>query len=193
MERQLFDRVYEAVVNRETTYEGIYYTAVKTTKIVCRPTCRAKTPLAGNVTFYATLEEAVRAGYRPCKRYKPEENGPLRPDAVLAEQTDAIIEKRYREKLTLQLLADSLAISPYHLQRVYKQVRGYSPQEKTERVRLARAQKLLLESGDSIADIGGAVGYASPPHFTAWFCKRTGVSPTEYRNGHRGGATYDRK
>ncbi|WP_372630286.1 bifunctional transcriptional activator/DNA repair enzyme AdaA [Cohnella sp.] len=187
MERQLFDRVYEAVVNRETTYEGIYYTAVRSTKIVCRPTCRAKTPLAVNVTFYPSLEAAVRAGYRPCKRCKPEENGPLRPDAVLAEQTDAIIGQRYREKLTLQVLADSLAISPYHLQRVYKQVRGYSPQEKTERVRLEQAKKLLRDSSASVADIGESVGYASPPHFTAWFCKRTGVLPTEYRSGHRGG------
>ncbi|GAA3411487.1 bifunctional transcriptional activator/DNA repair enzyme AdaA [Paenibacillus hodogayensis] len=185
MEQQLFNRVYESVVKREPTYDGVYYTGVKTTKIVCRPTCRAKTPLAGNVTFYDSLEGALHAGFRPCKRCKPEENGPLRPDAALAAQVDAIIEKKYSDKLTLSMLAASLAISPYHLQRVYKQVTGYSPAEKTERVRLKHAQKLLVETDEAVAEVGAAVGYSSPSHFTSWFCRRTGLSPTEYRNGQR--------
>ncbi|QJD84592.1 bifunctional transcriptional activator/DNA repair enzyme AdaA [Cohnella herbarum] len=187
MDQQLFERVYEGVVNRETTYEGIYYTAVKTTKIVCRPTCRARTPHATNVTFYPSLEEALHAGFRPCKRCKPEENGALRPDAALAAQVDAIIEEQYATKLTLAMLAASVAISPYHLQRIYKEVTGYSPAEKTERVRLAHAQRRLAETNDGIADIGATVGYGSPSYFTSWFYRRTGISPTEYRNGHRGG------
>ncbi|NOU96716.1 helix-turn-helix domain-containing protein [Paenibacillus sp. LMG 31456] len=191
MDQKLFDLVYESVVNRESTYEGIYYTGVRTTKIVCRPTCRAKIPLAINVTFYRSLEDALHAGFRPCKRCKPEENGALRPDAALAAQVDSIIETQYHDKLTLPQLAVSLAISPYHLQRTYKQVTGYSPAEKTERVRLRHAQRLLLESSATIAEIGAAVGYGSPSHFASWFCRRTGISPTAYRNGQRGGDSLD--
>lgn len=191
MDQQLFDLVYEAVVKRESTYEGVYYTGVRTTKIVCRPTCRAKTPYASNVTFYPSLEAALHAGFRPCKRCKPEENGALRPDAALAAQVDAIIETQYNGKLTLAMLAASLAVSPYHLQRIYKQVTGYSPAEKTERIRLMHAQRLLLESSAAIAEIGTAVGYTSPAHFTSWFSRRTGVSPTAYRNGQGGGDSFD--
>jgi AraC family transcriptional regulator of adaptative response / methylphosphotriester-DNA alkyltransferase methyltransferase len=191
MDQKLFDLVYESVVNRESTYEGVYYTGVRTTKIVCRPTCRAKVPNAINVTFYRSLEEALQAGFRPCKRCRPEANGALRPDAALAAQVDAIIETQYKDKLTLPLLAVSLAVSPYHLQRTYKQVTGYSPAEKTERVRFTHAQRLLLESSATIAEIGVAVGYGSPSHFTSWFCRRTGISPTAYRNGQRGGNSFD--
>lgn len=190
MDQQLFDLVYEAVVKRESTYEGVYYTGVRTTKIVCRPTCRAKTPYASNVTFYPSLEAAIQAGFRPCKRCKPEANGALRPDAALAAQVDAIIETQYNGKLTLPMLAASLAISPYHLQRIYKQVTGYSPAEKTERIRFMHAQRLLLESSAAIAEIGAAVGYVSPPHFATWFSRRAGVSPTAYRNG-QGGDSFD--
>ncbi len=193
MDPELFRLVYEGVVQRATTYEGIYYTAVKTTKIVCRPTCRAKTPLASNVSFYSSLEDAVRAGYRPCKRCKPDENGPLRPDAALAEHVDALIESRYGEKLTLTALATSLAVSPYHLQRVYKQVRGYSPQENIERTRLKNAQNRLLETDDPIAEIGESVGCGSPSYFTSWFCKRTGVSPSEFRDRNKGGTLHERR
>ncbi|MCQ6557158.1 bifunctional transcriptional activator/DNA repair enzyme AdaA [Paenibacillus mendelii] len=191
MDQKLFDLIYDSVVNRESTYDGVYYTGVKTTKIVCRPTCRAKTPYAANVTFYRSLEDALHAGFRPCKRCKPDANGSLRPDAALAAQVDAIIETQYNDKLTLPMLADSLAISPYHLQRTYKLVRGYSPAEKTERVRLAHAQRLLSESNATIAEIGTAVGYGGPSHFTSWFSLRTGVSPSEYRNGQRGAVIID--
>ncbi|MBW7474790.1 helix-turn-helix domain-containing protein [Paenibacillus oenotherae] len=191
MDQKLFDLVYESVVKREPTYEGVYYTGVRTTKIVCRPTCRARTPHATNVTFYHSLEAALRAGFRPCKRCKPEANGALRPDAALAAQVDAMIEDRYNEKLTLATLAASLAISPYHLQRIYKQVTGHSPAEQTERVRLKHAQRRLLESDATIAEIGMSVGYNGPSHFTTWFGRRMGISPTEYRNGARGVDSYD--
>ncbi|MDQ0090365.1 AraC family transcriptional regulator of adaptative response / methylphosphotriester-DNA alkyltransferase methyltransferase [Paenibacillus anaericanus] len=191
MDQKLFDLLYAAVVNRESTYEGVYYTGVKTTKIVCRPTCRAKTPKAMNVTFYSTLEDALQAGFRPCKRCKPEANGALGPDAALAAQVDTIIETQYKDKLTLSQLAALLAISPYHLQRTYKRVSGYSPAEKTELVRLKHAQRFLLESNATIAEIGEAVGYGSPSHFAAWFSNRTGISPTAYRNGQGGGDESD--
>ncbi|RXZ80296.1 helix-turn-helix domain-containing protein [Paenibacillaceae bacterium] len=191
MDQKLFDLVYSSVVNRESTYDGVYYTGVKTTKIVCRPTCRARTPHAVNVTFYSTLEDALHAGFRPCKRCKPEENGRLRPDAALAAQVDEMIATQYKEKLTLPMLARSLAISPYHLQRVYTQVRGYSPAEKTERVRLAHAQQLLAQSGGTIAEIGAAVGYGSPSYFTSWFCRRVGISPLAYRNRQGKGESMD--
>lgn len=60
-----------AVRGRDERYAGVFYCAVKTTKIVCLPTCPARA-LEKNIVFYDTLQEAVAAGYRPCKRCKPD-------------------------------------------------------------------------------------------------------------------------
>ncbi|WP_025698146.1 Ada metal-binding domain-containing protein, partial [Paenibacillus forsythiae] len=63
MDQALFDLVYQAVARRDACYDGIYYTGVRTTGIVCRPSCRARTPRPDNVTFYPSLEAALQAGF----------------------------------------------------------------------------------------------------------------------------------
>lgn len=191
MDPRLFECIYDSVVKRESTYDGVYYTAVLTTHIVCRPSCRARTPKAGNIVFYESLQEAVRAGFRPCKRCRPEEGGKLRPDAVLAAQADGIMAERYGEKLTLQLLADELKVSPFHLQRIYKRVNGQSPAARLDGLRLAQASKMLADNALAIAEIGQAVGFQGPSHFAAWFARKTGLPPTEYRNQFKGGIQHD--
>jgi AraC family transcriptional regulator of adaptative response / methylphosphotriester-DNA alkyltransferase methyltransferase len=181
MDPTQFEAVYASVLRRESTFDGIYYTGVRTTKIVCRPSCRAKTPLARNVTFYRSLEAALAAGFRPCKRCKPEEGGPLGPDAALAAKVDALLETAFDQKLSLSSLAAWLAVSPFHLQRVYKRVRGCSPAEKLDRVRLEVAMRLLRHAELPAAEIGAAIGFRSPSHFSVWFSRKTGLSPTVYR------------
>ncbi|TLS49754.1 methylphosphotriester-DNA--protein-cysteine methyltransferase family protein [Paenibacillus antri] len=185
MERELFERIYATVARRESTYDGVYYTGVRTTKIVCRPSCRAKTPKPENVTFYPSLEAALAAGFRPCKRCKPDENGVLSPDAAMAAQADAILAGRYADKVTLSALADELAVSPYHLQRTYKRVRGVSPAETVERLRREEAERRLARSDDSVADIAASIGFGTASHFTVWFARGAGMTPTAYRNERR--------
>ncbi|NOU83189.1 helix-turn-helix domain-containing protein [Paenibacillus sp. LMG 31459] len=187
MEPQLFERIYDSVVRREPTYDGVYYTAVLTTRIVCRPSCRARTPKAANVVFYGSLQEAVREGFRPCKRCRPEEGGTLRPDAVLASQADAIMDGQFGSKLTLQSMAEQLKVSPFHLQRTYKRVTGQSPAARLDELRTGETRRLLAETDTGIADVGKAVGFRSASHFAAWFVKKSGLSPTEYRSKHNEG------
>lgn len=194
MDPQLFEHIYETVVRREPTYDGIYYTAVQTTHIVCRPSCRARTPKASNVVFYSSLQEAIREGFRPCKRCRPEEGGTLRPDAVLAAQADAIMDKRFASKLTLQTMAAELKVSPFHLQRTYKRVTGQSPAARLDALRAEEARRLLTETEAGVAEVGGAVGFRTPSHFAAWFVKKTGLSPTDYRTKHQeGGDSHEAK
>jgi AraC family transcriptional regulator, regulatory protein of adaptative response / DNA-3-methyladenine glycosylase II len=66
-----FDHAYRAVAERDATQDGRFVTAVRTTGVYCRPSCPARTPLARNVTFYATADEARAAGYRACRRCHP--------------------------------------------------------------------------------------------------------------------------
>jgi AraC family transcriptional regulator, regulatory protein of adaptative response / methylphosphotriester-DNA alkyltransferase methyltransferase len=190
MEQELFDRVYQAVVHRASTYEGIYYTGVKSTKIVCRPTCRAKTPLARNVTFFRSIEDALAAGFRPCKRCKPDENGVLRPDALLVKQVNEVIDSQFHTKLTLRILAARLAVSPYHLQRIYKQIAGLSPKEQIRRVRIEHALVALHSLDIPIADIAIRTGCHTPSHFATWFRRYVGLSPEAYREQYRRGVAH---
>ena len=62
---------YNFIGNRDTVYDGVFYTAVKTTKIFCLPSCRARKPLQKNVIFYDTKNEAIKNGFRACKICKP--------------------------------------------------------------------------------------------------------------------------
>ena len=66
-----FETCNDARLRRDPAYDGLFFVAVKTTKIFCRPTCRVKQPLTKNVRFYATVAEAEQAGYRACLRCKP--------------------------------------------------------------------------------------------------------------------------
>jgi AraC family transcriptional regulator of adaptative response / methylphosphotriester-DNA alkyltransferase methyltransferase len=181
MDAELFEKVYASIVRKETTYDGIYYTGVKTTRIVCRPSCRSRTPKRENITLYPSVQAAARDGFRPCKRCKPETPGPLGPDAALAAQTDAMIAACYGERLTLRTIANRLAISPYHLQRTYKRVTGQSPMGRLHETRLAAARRLLAESGLPVLEVAQAVGFRSASHFAVWFREKTGASPAEYR------------
>jgi AraC family transcriptional regulator of adaptative response / methylphosphotriester-DNA alkyltransferase methyltransferase len=161
---------------------------VKTTKIVCRPSCRARTPKPENIKLYRSVAAAVRDGFRPCKRCKPETPGPHGPDAALAAQVDALIAEQYGERLTLRALANELAVSPFHLQRTYKRVTGRSPINRLHEMRLAEACR-LLSAGAAAADTARAVGFRSSSHFAVWFRAETGMSPVEYRDG-RGDGTF---
>lgn len=66
-------KCYEAVERRDSSYDGRFYTCVKTTGVYCKPSCHAKTPLSKNVEFVANIEEAKAAGFRACKKCKPRE------------------------------------------------------------------------------------------------------------------------
>lgn len=181
MEQKLFDLIYASVLAKEHTYDGIYYTCVRTTRIFCRPSCRARTPYPQNVRFVNSSEEAMELGYRPCKRCKPEEAGKLGPDEVMAAKVDHLIERDLSCPMTLNMLAGQLAVSPFHLQKVYKRVKGYSPADHLQAVRMKEAKSLLAQDQLTVAMIARAVGFRSPSHFTVWFKRDSGCSPRDYR------------
>ncbi|AWB44599.1 AraC family transcriptional regulator [Paenibacillus sp. CAA11] len=182
MDQKQFDQIYSTVMKKDSTYDGIYYTCVKTTKIFCRPSCRARTPYPQNVIFMTSVEDAVKAGFRPCKRCRPEVPGRGGPDEQLANKVDELLQERLDRSVTLRVLASELSVSPYHLMRVYKRVRGYSPADHLRELRLEQTKCLLRSGANSIAEIGRSVGYTSAAHFSAWFKQACAVTPAEYRD-----------
>ncbi|MDQ1910101.1 Ada metal-binding domain-containing protein [Paenibacillus sp. GD4] len=180
---QVFEAVYETILSRDTRHDGVYYVGIVTTGIFCRPSCRSRTPKRDNVRVYSSIEEARHAGFRACKRCKPDDPTPHGPDAELAEALSELIRQRYRENgLTLEAMAAALAISPYHMQRVYKRVTGLTPSKRLQQVRIEAAKRCLHETDRPIADIAKANGFGTAAHFSFVFQRSEGCAPNEYRN-----------
>ena len=90
----------EAFLQRDASYDGVFYTGVRTTGIFCRPTCSARKPLTKNLSFFAEAEEALSAGYRPCLRCRPLEQGGEVPDWLrpLLEAVEADPARRWTDQ-----------------------------------------------------------------------------------------------
>jgi AraC family transcriptional regulator, regulatory protein of adaptative response / methylphosphotriester-DNA alkyltransferase methyltransferase len=174
------EEVWEAIINCDSAYDGKFFYGVDTTKIFCRPSCKSRNPKRENVRVFSSIEEAVSANFRPCKRCRPDH---MRwPDEDLVQRVVKLIENRYQEVLTLSNLANVLYVSPYHLHRTFKRVVGQTPADYLRTTRLKAAQKLLTETEKTITDIAIAVGFPNVAHFSTVFQKQFGVAPSAYRS-----------
>lgn len=173
---------WQAVVDCDAAYDGAFFYAVASTGIFCRPSCRSRTPSRSNVSAFANREEALAAGYRPCKRCKPDEL--VMPVEAWVDRIAAWIERRYAEPFTLGTLAEEMHGSPYHLQRTFKHYRGVTPAQYATKLRVERAKALLAETERSVSDVAAAVGIANAAYFATVFQSQTGLSPTQYRRTH---------
>ena len=115
------DTMYRALVNCDSSFEGIFYVGVRTTGIFCRPTCSAKKPARENVDFFATLSEALHGGYRPCLRCHPMDPGKRPPKLI--ERLRAEVEHAPGGRLTDKELA-AMAIDPSTARRQFKRHYG---------------------------------------------------------------------
>jgi len=111
------DAMYRALVNRDSSFEGIFFVGVRTTGIFCRPTCSAKKPARANVDFFATPSEALHGGYRPCLRCRPMDRNERPPKLI--EQLRAEVERAPGGRLTDKELA-ALSIEQPLVIRVWR-------------------------------------------------------------------------
>jgi len=176
------DMVYEAILGHDTKFDGIYYVGIKSTGIFCRPSCRSRTPKKENIVVFDSIESAEKAGFRACKRCRPDDPGRHGPDAQLAGRLKDLVQKSYDRPLTLAGLAAELNVSQYHLQRVFKRIIGITPARYLHDLRMEQARQ-LLERGDlPIREIAFGVGFRSLSHFASAFQKANGSSPLKYRD-----------
>lgn len=186
--------MYQAVITNEQQYDGMFYYAVKTTGIVCRPSCKSKPPNRYNVTFFDSLEEAIKQGYRPCKRCRPDLGTHYTPEIDAIETACAIISQEYDKPALLQELPVRIGISLSHFQRLFKKEVGLTPKEFLQKIKITKATELLIGSNMSTIDICLASGFASMSSFYVAFRNQTGLSPQEYRQTQRHkGACNDHK
>ena len=167
-----------AMLERDTSYEGVFFTAVKTTGIFCRPGCTARSPKPANVEFFASAEQCLAAGYRACKRCKPLDTAASAPDWVqkLFKSVDADPEQRWTDA---RLLAEG--IEPLKLRRWFKQHFGmtFHAWLRTRRLGMALGG---IKQGDSIDDVAFDSGYESLSGFRDAFQKSFHITPGRAAN-----------
>jgi AraC family transcriptional regulator of adaptative response/methylated-DNA-[protein]-cysteine methyltransferase len=175
------DPRWAAIAARDPAADGKFFYSVRTTGVYCRPSCGARTPLPGNVAFHSTAADAERAGFRPCKRCRPDE-------PALAEQHAAKVAElcRWIEGAegvpSLQQLAKHAGMSPHHLHRIFKAVTGVTPRAYAAAHRAARVRTELRRSGTVTEAIYGA-GFNSGARFYEKSDDVLGMTPTSFRAG----------
>ncbi|MBM7683911.1 AraC family transcriptional regulator of adaptative response / methylphosphotriester-DNA alkyltransferase methyltransferase [Pullulanibacillus pueri] len=170
--------MWEKIIACDRSYDGLFFTAVKTTKIYCRPSCRSRKPKKTNVEFYYTIDDVEKAGYRACKRCQPEVGHPQRE---VAQKVMAFLVSHYKHKIILQDIADHVGVSPYYLERLFKHETAETPRTYLEKIRVDKAAHLLQSTKRTNLDICYEVGFQSPSNFYKAFRRRKQCSPSEYR------------
>lgn len=173
------DIQYQAIKNNDKRYDNVFWYAVKSTKIFCRPTCLSRLPKKENIEIYYTREGPIRAGYRPCKRCQP--LGKPVSDEEWAQEIDTILLHHYQQKLTLEELSYLARGSESNLRHTYKAVTGMTPQKRLMNIRLEKARNELLETNLTVKEIAERVGMSNVGYFIRKFRAYYGDSPLQFR------------
>ncbi|MET0917738.1 MAG: bifunctional DNA-binding transcriptional regulator/O6-methylguanine-DNA methyltransferase Ada [Burkholderiales bacterium] len=175
------DPRWAAVVVRDPKADGKFFYSVKTTGVYCRPSCAARTARPENVAFYPTAADAERAGFRPCKRCKPDQPSLAEQHAARVAELCRLIENAEHVP-SLEELANHAGLSPYHLHRVFKAVTGLTPKAYAAGHRAKRVRAELGRSSTVTEAIYDA-GYSSNGRFYEESNEVLGMTPTNYRAG----------
>ncbi len=175
---------YQAVLTRDARFDGRFFVAVRTTRIYCRPICRVRTPMERNCTFFAHAAAAEGAGYRPCKRCRPElapGHSPMDAGGQLARRAAQHIGQDFLADHSLGDLADRLGVTDRQVRRAFQQEFGVSPVAFWQTQRLLLAKQLLTDSKMPVTLVAYASGFRSLRRFNALLKARYRLTPTDLR------------
>lgn len=174
------DDKWKAVVACDKEYDGVFFYGVKTTGIYCRPSCGARTPARENVVFFDNWQKAVNAGFRPCKKCRPDKEV-FEPDLELIRKAMDIFLADYALAIEIGHTAKQLGVSPGHLARLFKKHCGTTPAQYIAGLRVGKAAELLRQTDIGILEIAYMTGFKSLSNFYKRFKEQTGHAPKEYR------------
>jgi len=187
LKQELLDeeQCWQAVLARNVQADGTFVVAVRTTGIYCRPSCPARHPYREHVSFFRLPEEASAAGFRPCRRCHPDQVQLPEPQAELIERVCHYIQTHLDAPLHLADLSQQFHMSPYHLQRTFKRIKGVTPRQFVESCRLGDF-KARLHEGETVTDALYNAGYQSSSSVYERAPVQLGMTPTAYRKGGKG-------
>ncbi len=178
------DTCYRAVQSRDPRFDGRFFTGVRTTGIYCRSVCPAVTPLARNVEFFACAAAAEQAGFRPCKRCRPE----TAPGTPAWHGTSATVSRALRlidegalDGGSVAGLAARLGLGSRQLGRLFREHLGTTPVAVAQTRRIHFARNLLEQSALPMTQVALAAGFGSLRRFNALVQETFGATPGELR------------
>jgi AraC family transcriptional regulator of adaptative response/methylated-DNA-[protein]-cysteine methyltransferase len=178
------DPRWALVAARDRAADGAFFYSVETTGVYCRPSCAARRPNPANVRFHASAAEAEAAGFRPCKRCKPDGAPLAERYAAKAAAACRLIEAA-AEPPTLAELAKGAGLSVHHFHRVFRAATGVTPKDYAAAHRIRRVRDRLSTS-DSVTEAIYDAGFNSSSRFYAKTDAMLGMTPTDYRAGGAG-------
>jgi AraC family transcriptional regulator of adaptative response/methylated-DNA-[protein]-cysteine methyltransferase len=171
-------KYWEAVTARDRGMDGAFWYAVRSTGVYCRPSCPSRLPRAENVVFFRSREEARNAGFRACKRCKPDVPS-SNPGAELVEKVCRYIDSHPDQPATLEALSRVIGLSPFHLHRSFKALTGITPRAYADSRRL-QALKAGLRDGHSVTRSLYDAGYGSSSRLYEGASSKLGMTPARY-------------
>jgi AraC family transcriptional regulator, regulatory protein of adaptative response / methylated-DNA-[protein]-cysteine methyltransferase len=176
---------WQIVLAREVCSNERFVYGVRSTGVYCRPGCPSRRPRRENVMFFPLPDAAEKAGFRPCRRCRPQTARPSSPQIEMIGRACRFIEERADAPFTLADLGDKLHASPYHLERTFKRFLGITPRQYADALRLERLKANLHEDRDVTTALYDA-GYGSSRSLYERAPEHLGMTPATYRRGGRG-------
>ena len=177
---------WQSVLGRDPAADGRFLYGVTTTGIYCRPSCPSRRPKRDNVAFFSSVEAAERAGFRACQRCRPNHAKTANRAVERArDYIDSHLAEFGEERITLEILGEESGLSPYHLQRKFKDVLGLTP---AQYIRARKSERLKdeLRRGETVSRATFGAGYGSSSRVYGDADARLGMTPATYRRGGAG-------
>jgi len=175
------DSRWQAVLQRDPLADGTFYYGVRSTGVYCRPTCPSRRPKRENVAFFAAIDPAEQAGFRPCLRCRPNEVSTWQRAVA---QVQSLLETS-EPTASLFELGQAVGLSPHHLQRLFKRATGLSPKAYAN-MRRSERLKAELKQGGTVTDALYDAGYGSARALYNEANRHLGMTPGTYKNGGQG-------
>jgi len=175
-------RCWRVVAARDAAADGEFVFAVRSTDIYCRPSCPSRRPRPAQVVFFPAPADAERAGFRACRRCRPQEST-RQPHWIT--QVCAQIEANVDNPLPLRVLAAKAGFSLHHFQRTFQRLMGVTPRQYADALRLQRLKR-RLRKGDDVTTALYEAGYGSSSRLYERSDSQLGMTPATYRHGGEG-------
>jgi AraC family transcriptional regulator of adaptative response / methylphosphotriester-DNA alkyltransferase methyltransferase len=174
------EQKWQAVLSHDEQYDGLFFVGVKSTKIFCRPSCKSKRPLRKNILFFSNSKQAEQAGYRPCKRCRPDllEYHPI---GEIARKVKLLLDSNSDRQKGLPEEIRRIGVTYHRMTRIFKEYYGLTPKKYYDNLRIEDACKKLIHTDDTIIDIAYSAGFQSLSAFYSAFQKSIRSSPLKYR------------